>query len=376
MAVLSDCPPEILAQIARLTGWSLSFRLTCKEISRCFMGPLYKYDTSVALFHHECVKYRSLPPSDHYKPAPLPPPFPITLPSDYLGEVRRGIPNYAEVRGTQIGTSYFKYVYTIYPQHREECEAIAALQLHYGRPEYFQLVDYVVLRIEGHLRIELDKHGLLKDTLPFPGEPCIPIFPTHMPLLLGYMKQCVFSVEVYARHAPLDFFIFPVDVMIFPAKLKFPWCRPVKVKYSFVHDLAYNATSHILGWAFFIPNGLANQVIYLRFSLRTSPPPPLYVEVKWIRPHHFDFPVPLDPNHFIVIPPLSPRAEIDDRYKYPVRIFFTMEEVSPPDTPSSLPEDKWISVDYHRCYSLRQKLIRFADGQRANISYEHMGVYP
>jgi len=400
MAVFSDCPPEILAQIARLTGWSLSFRLTCKEVSRCFTGPLYKYDTVVGYFHHECKQLRSLlnttndtttndttandtQTSTASSGPPASSSLDVTLPSDHLGEVRPGIPNYAEVEGTQINTSLFKYVYTIYPQHREECEAIAALQLYYRDPMYRQIIEHVILYI-GNNQYVLNKDGLLKDTLPYPEEPCIPIFPTRMPLLLGYMKKaaCTFAVEVYARHARGDFFIFPIDILIFPAKLKCPWYKPVRVKYTVVHDMNNGYARHILGWAIHIPKGLAHDVTYLRFSLRPSPSsphrPPLYVDVKWIRPHHFDFPIPLDTHDYVVIPPSSPRAEIHYRYQYPITLSFTTTTTTTPTAgngPESLPEDAWTAVDWNCCYVLRQCIIDFPDGQCFNISLEHMGIH-
>src|SRR6185437_2667091 len=56
MAKLTDLPLETLNEIAKLSGWSLPFRLTCKQVSNAYTGPVYKYETSLARFYHDCSR--------------------------------------------------------------------------------------------------------------------------------------------------------------------------------------------------------------------------------------------------------------------------------------------------------------------------------
>lgn len=181
-------------------------------------------------------------------------------------------------------------------------EAITSLRLCYGRPEYRLLFSSIILHV-GSRRTAINKHELLCDLVPSEKETSLVIFPTRMPLLIAYLRECIVQLEVYVCEVPHDF---NLTLMVSRAKLKSAWERPVTCYYPVLRELGM-CFGRIVGMALRVPFRKARKVTHVRLTPFRSIVP-VDIDMKWMRPHQHDFPMSFDLDKFIIIPPLSMRS--------------------------------------------------------------------
>jgi len=258
-----------------------------------------------------------------------------------------------------------KMVFDLNDDDQPQFEAITSLRLCYPNPEDRKALHRISLRI-GDMRIGVHKSQWIEESQQSEHETSMLIFPTRMPLLVGYMKSCDIKVEVYTI-TPIPGLV----LMISPAKLKHPWERPMSCYYMVMREFNMGR-GNILGLALRIPFKKAPHITHLKLIPYTSPGEVL-IDMKWMRPHHQHFPVALNPTHFVAIPPLPWRRQGTQQQQQPPipgeevwgRFFISYTCDGDGGHRDSEHDDYWTTLwsSYDIGYTLRPQILYFENGK-------------
>jgi len=238
-------------------------------------------------------------------------------------------------------------------------EAITSLCFCYGRPEYRFLFNRITLDLGGY-RAGIHKHELLRDLAPSENGISLIIFPTRMPLLLGYLQDSVAKVEVEVEKVPDDFCL---KLMASRGQLKTPWERPVSCYYPVLRELGM-CYGNIVGMALRVPLRKALQVTHIRLTPFRSVVP-VDINMSWLRPHQHDFPMPFDPTQFIIIPPMS-RCALPPHFRRCDRFSVAYKYK---DSAAAEPDCWYEMSDGYAGYFLHPETFFFEDGETLRVYY-------
>jgi len=235
-------------------------------------------------------------------------------------------------------------------------EAITSLKLCFNRPEYWKILNRLYLRI-GPCRIGIHKAEFLDDlVVSEDGMSSVVVFSTWMPLPIGYMPSYVVQMEVHVQNLPDDLLL---TLMVSHAKLKSPRTYPTTCYYTVFREMGMpGGNGNITGLALRVPFRKALKVTHVRLF---PPRAPVFVEIdmKWMRYHHHDFPVPLDPTSFILIPPLS-RSSLPPNFRACDRFYITYKYDD---------DVHWEVMGTYGGYFLHPQLLYFHDEQEMCVIY-------
>lgn len=299
-------PPETITTIARFTGWNTQLRLTCKQVSRCFAGPAYNYDTCIPRLGAQLWKF-SLPDSQkNIVRKDFPPAAQLfvadTNDNDDADAEADGGRTWVTLTPQNTGwTDYIKELFYSLSDLDYEGRAVTAMRLDFGAGNLgsIESVHLFMGSFMTHLFSFTEGLNTSRWT-----DHSIPIFPLQMPLLLGYMKKvsiCL-SVSLKKKHAN-DTALPYIDVSIQLAKLKMPWESGLSVTYLNLTP-EFIRLAHVFGWAFHFPVGRKPCVLQVFFK-GAKDDEVFYLDTKELGNRHDEFPCALDPSRFIVIPPLD-----------------------------------------------------------------------
>ena len=305
-------PPEIIVPIIQWSGWSLPLRLSCKTIANMYKGIEYEKDTCVPRFYHRWNEVtrcplpgfpKSLQQSEEKKPEDIVthPPTPMHWHLDEDEE------------------PYFSY--SLMPD--KPFFALVDFKIH-GNISDIESIDLFISHIPHGM-----KRFVLRDFIQYivpNADGSISPFPSLLPMLLQPPRHLWLAIYPRERFSNNSFSISWTSGC-YRKWLQPKWQRGEKMT-LYRHFLGKYSIPHMIqGWVLKVPPEHLPHITRLNFYIHETTEHETLIQLPMtlLGKHHADFPYPLDPSRYIVIPlNKAPIPHLHNGYMEGVEVWYEM----------------------------------------------------
>jgi len=287
---LLQLPPEIILHIVKRSGWTLSFRLSCKTIAAMYKGGEYERDTCVPRFYHHWNQVTRLPL----------PRFPNRLEQSVEKEPED------IVHHSPVPMSYEEQedVYCYYLIPDKPLFALVDFKIH-GNIADIAGIELIISHMPGGRgRCSFVIRDFVQEIIPGADGSLSP-FPSLFPMLLQTPRHV--CVQVYPRRkrvSTTEGYSISWTSGCYGKWLQEIWRKGERVTFN-RHFLAKFCVPHMIqGWAIKVPPEHLPHITTLNFHIHETKEHDILIQLQMdvVGKRHAQFPYPLDPSRYIVIP--------------------------------------------------------------------------